>query len=176
MRAMRSPISKAGLVLAATCLAVPPAFAQVDQAVTPPTNLVLSNYNSVPVGPFGGLEGQAVVARVGDPSAAWFNPAGLAQEAGAQISGSAGVYERTAVSPRALPNGGSSVQQLPNLVGFTIKANSRNRRVAVRSGCGIRLSLAVGIPGRRRRRSRSRPAGNRAADVRIDFPVCAARH
>ena len=88
-------------------------------------NLVLSNYNSVPVGPFGGLEGQAVVARVGDPSAAWFNPAGLAQEAGAQISGSAGVYERTAISPSALPNGGSSLQQLPNLVGFTIKANSR---------------------------------------------------
>jgi hypothetical protein len=53
---------------------------------------VLSNYNSVAVGPFGGLEGFAFVARVGDPSAAWFNPAGLAREGTAQISGSAGVY------------------------------------------------------------------------------------
>jgi hypothetical protein len=31
------------------------AFAQTDQVVTPPPNMVLSNYNSVPVGPFGGL-------------------------------------------------------------------------------------------------------------------------
>jgi len=122
---MRHSIRKAGLVLAAACAVAPPAFAQVDQAVTPPPNIVLSNYNSVPVGPFGGLEGQAVVARVGDPSAAWFNPAGLAQEAGAQISGSAGVYQRTAVAPTALPNTGSSVQQLPNLVGFTLKTTPR---------------------------------------------------
>src|SRR5262245_28992766 len=45
-----------------------PASAQVDQVTTPPPNLVLSNYDSVPVGPFGGLEGSAYVARVGDPS------------------------------------------------------------------------------------------------------------
>ena len=86
---------------------------------------MLANYNGVPAGPFGGLEGPAVVARVGDPSSAWFNPAGLAQEGGAQISGSAGVYERTTLPPRALPNGGSSLQQLPNLVGFTLKVRER---------------------------------------------------
>ena len=56
---------------------------------------------------------------VSDPSAAWFNPAGLSRQAGAQISGSAGVYQWTAVSPRALPDRGGSVQQLPNFVGFT---------------------------------------------------------
>ena len=66
-------------------------LAQVDQVITPPRNIVLPNYNGVPVGPFGGLEGQAVVARVGDPSSAWFNPAGLARGEGPQISGSAGV-------------------------------------------------------------------------------------
>ena len=92
---------------------------------TPPANIVLANYNGVPIGPFGGLEGQAVVARVGDPSAAWFNPAGLAQEGGAQISGSAGVYQWTALTPNALPNGGSSIQQLPNAVGFTLNAGPR---------------------------------------------------
>src|SRR5262245_29593779 len=96
-----------------------PVSAQVEAVVTPPPNLVLSNYNSVPVGPFGGLEGSAYVARVGDPSAAWFNPAGLARKNSAQISGSAGVYERTSVAPSALSHTGGSTQQLPNFVGFT---------------------------------------------------------
>src|SRR5262245_8669684 len=101
------------------------ALAQTDQVTTPPPNIVLANYNGVPIGPFGGLEGPAVVARVGDPSAAWFNPAGLAQEGGAQISGSAGVYQWTSLTPSALPNGGSSVQQVPNTVGFTFNARPR---------------------------------------------------
>jgi hypothetical protein len=107
------------LVHVAICLAAAPALAQVDQVVTPPENLVLSNYNSVPVGPYGGLEGSAYAARVADPSAAWFNPAGLARQAAAQISGSAGVYQHTSVSPAALPNQGGSYQQLPNAVGFS---------------------------------------------------------
>jgi len=64
------------LALYAACLVAAPAFAQVDAVSTPPPNLVLNNYDSVPVGPYGGLEGSAYAARVGDPSAAWFNPAG----------------------------------------------------------------------------------------------------
>jgi hypothetical protein len=91
----------------------------VDQVATVPPNVLLANYDNVPVGPFGGLEGSAYVARVSDPSAVWFNPAGLTRQAGAQISGSAGVYQWTAVSPQALPNSGGSAQQLPNYVGFT---------------------------------------------------------
>src|SRR5262252_2455227 len=106
-------------VVAAACLLASPAFAQVEQVTTPPPNLVLSNYDSVPVGPFGGLEGSAYAARVGDPSAAWFNPAGLARQSTAQISGSAGVYEHTSVTPNSLPNRGGSLQQLPNFVGFS---------------------------------------------------------
>jgi len=51
-------------------ISIAPAVAQVDDAITPPPNLVLNNYNTVPVGPIGGLEGSAYVARVGDPSAA----------------------------------------------------------------------------------------------------------
>lgn len=102
-----------------------PASAQVDQVVTPPPNLVLANYDNVPVGPFGGLEGSAYVARVGDPSAAWFNPAGLARESTAQVSGSAGVYQLTSITPEQLPNRGGSFQQLPNFVGFTFVARPR---------------------------------------------------
>jgi hypothetical protein len=96
-----------------------------DAVTTSPPSIVLNNYGSVPVGPFGGLEGSAIVSRVGDPSAAWFNPAGLSREDGAQISGSAGVYQRTTVSPSQLTNSGGSLQQLPNFVGFTFKPNAK---------------------------------------------------
>ena len=116
---------KTGLAFAALGLIALPAAAQVDQVVTPPPNLVLANYDNVPVGPFGGLEGSAYVARVGDPSAAWFNPAGLARENAAQVSGSAGVYQNTSITPEALPNRGGSFQQLPNFVGFTFVPRPR---------------------------------------------------
>ena len=116
---------KTSLAFCAVCLLASPAFGQVDQVTTPPPNLVLSNYDSVPVGPFGGLEGAAYVARVGDPSAAWFNPAGLARQNTAQISGSAGVYQRTSITPASLPNRGGSFQQLPNFVGFTFAPRPR---------------------------------------------------
>jgi hypothetical protein len=96
-----------------------PVWAQSDEVVTAPPNFVLANYNSVPVGPFGGLEGSAYAARVADPSAAWFNPAGLARKEEPQISGSAGVYQRISVTPEALAGTGGSIQQLPNFVGFT---------------------------------------------------------
>jgi hypothetical protein len=108
------------LIAAATCALPQISLAQdIDQVATPPPNLVLANYDSVPVGPFGGLEGSAFAARVGDPSATWFNPAGLSRQTTAQISGSAGVYERTAITPRSLSNSGGSVQQLPSVAGFT---------------------------------------------------------
>jgi hypothetical protein len=108
-----------GLAIVAAMSAMPLRAQSIDQVATVPPNVVLSNYDNVPVGPFGGLEGSAYVARVGDPSAAWFNPAGLSRQTGVQISGSAGVYQWTAVSPQALPNSGGARRQLPSVVGFT---------------------------------------------------------
>ncbi len=109
------------LMVVATCTLPARSLAQsVDQVATAPPNIVPANYDSVPVGPFGGLEGSAYAARVGDPSAAWFNPAGLTRQSTAQISGSAGVYQHTSVSPQALPNRGGSAQQLPNFVGLSV--------------------------------------------------------
>jgi hypothetical protein len=98
------------------------ALAQTDAVATFPPNIVIPNYNSVPAGPFGGLEASAYAARAEDPSAAWFNPAGLSRATGAQITGSAGLYQFTTVSPQSFQNTGGSVQHVPNLVGFTIKA------------------------------------------------------
>ena len=87
--------------------------------ITPPANVLLPNYNSVPLGPNAGLEGAAYTARVGDPSAAWLNPAGLSRGEGSELSGSSGLYQLASVSASALPDSGGSIQQLPSLVGFT---------------------------------------------------------
>jgi len=99
------------------------ARAQTADVATSPPNIVVPNYEGIPAGPFGGLEGSAYAARANDPSAAWFNPAGLSLAKGAQITGSAGLYQLTGVSPEALPGSGSSVQNLPNLVGLTVQAS-----------------------------------------------------
>jgi hypothetical protein len=93
---------------------------QGPDLVTPPPNILLSNYNTVPVGPNAGLEGGAYVARVGDPSAAWLNPAGLSVGKSAQLSLSSGAYQLATVSASALPNSGGSFQNIPSLVGLTV--------------------------------------------------------
>jgi len=87
---------------------------------SPPPNIIVPNYNGIPTGPLGGLEGSAHIARAGDTSAPWFNPAGLSQ-AGTQLSGSVGNYQFTTVTPARLPDTGGSTQHLPNLVGATVK-------------------------------------------------------
>ena len=110
------------LVAILLCFAPGFALAQTDVVTTLPPNIVVPNYAGVPAGPYGGLEASAYVARANDPSAAWFNPAGLSRSTGAEITGSAGLYQLTSVSPNALPNSGGSVHQVPNLVGFTFKS------------------------------------------------------
>jgi hypothetical protein len=126
------------LLVLCACVAGPDAvFAQTPPTtdlVTPPGNVLLPNYNNVPVGPNAGLEGNAYVARVSDPSAAWLNPAGLSRAKASEISGSAGLFQLASVSPSTLPDTGGSVQQLPSLVGFTI-AN------AMRKGWTAGLSI-----------------------------------
>ena len=91
----------------------------VTPIISPPPNIIVPNYNGVPTGPLGGLEGSAYVARAADTSAPWLNPAGLPQ-AGTQLSGSVSTYMLTTITPRFLPSGGST-QHLPNLVGATGK-------------------------------------------------------
>jgi hypothetical protein len=118
----------AALVLVAFPLS---AIAQSNEVLTTPPNIVVPNYEGVPVGPFAGLEASAYVARTDDPSAAWFNPAGLSRAKGAQISGSAGLYQYTKVSPSAYPGAGSSVEHVPNLVGFTLQKDQLTLGAAI---------------------------------------------
>jgi hypothetical protein len=88
-RRRSSPRNKIAVLLIAGCLARDSVWAQEELITTPPQNLVIANYNSTSVGPYGGLEGAAYVARIDDPSAAWFNPAGLARQAPHQKSAGA---------------------------------------------------------------------------------------
>jgi hypothetical protein len=87
----------------------------------PPLNIMLPNYNGVPAGEIGGLEGGAFVVRANDSSAAFYNPAGLALAEKTSISGSAGVFQVDRVHPENLSNKGSSFQQIPAMAGLVIK-------------------------------------------------------
>jgi hypothetical protein len=87
----------------------------------PPLNITLPNYNGVPAGEIGGLEGGAFVVRANDSSAAFYNPAGLALAEQTSISGSAGVFEVDSVSPENFSKTGGSFQQIPAMVGVVIK-------------------------------------------------------
>jgi hypothetical protein len=110
-----------GLCIAAAILTAAPGAAQdVTPIISPPPNIIVPNYNGVPTGPLGGLEGSAYVARAADTSAPWLNPAGLSQ-AGTQLSGSVSSRLSTTIKPRLLPDNGGSTQNLPNLVGATGK-------------------------------------------------------
>ena len=52
-------------------------MALAAQAVTVPPNLILPNYDRVPVGQSEGIEAGAYIARTNDAAANWYNPAGL---------------------------------------------------------------------------------------------------
>ena len=111
-------------------------FAQVTQetpVLSPPPNIIVPNYNGIPTGPLGGLEGSAHVARAGDTSAPWFNPAGLPRS-GTQLSGSVGNYQFTTVTPKRLPDTGGSTQHLPNLVDYEFTAQMEDLLDAISRG------------------------------------------
>ena len=66
--------------------------ATLPQAAAAPINIILPNYSNVAVGEIGSLEGNAYLARVGDSSAAYYNPAGLTL-AKNSVSGSGGAFK-----------------------------------------------------------------------------------
>jgi hypothetical protein len=80
--------------------------------------LTLTNYNRQPLGDQAGLQGGAVTARASDPSATWYNPAGLAQARTSNLSANATVYETSRFSV-----GGSALYQntssTANFLGYT---------------------------------------------------------
>jgi hypothetical protein len=120
MKTVSGTVRLLGMAVSIIAAMAAPAGAQAEPITSAPPNIIIPNYNGVPAGPLGGLEGSAYVARATDTSAPWLNPAGLTK-AGTQISGSAGTYKLTTVSPGFLPSDGGSTQQVPNLAGATAK-------------------------------------------------------
>ena len=98
----------------------PAALAQNPQALFPPNVIIPNNY-SLPIGQIGGLEGNAYTARAADPTALWFNPAGIAGANISTVSASTGSFRVLTVSPQLLEGSGHSLDQLPAAVGLVQK-------------------------------------------------------
>jgi hypothetical protein len=101
-------------------LRVQAALAQNPQALFPPNVIIPNNY-SLPIGQIGGLEGNAYTARAADPTALWFNPAGIAGANISTVSASTGSFRVLTVSPQLLEGSGHSLDQLPAAVGLVQK-------------------------------------------------------
>jgi hypothetical protein len=87
----------------------------------PPSNVVLPNYDSLPIGQTGGLQAGAYVARAKDDTSNWYNPAGLSRSDTSSISTSAGTYQLLSLDIEALPEKGTGTQQVPALLGILVK-------------------------------------------------------
>ncbi len=99
-----------------------PVFAQSPPpaATVPAVSVVLPNYNTVPIGEVASLEGGAFVARADDASAGFYNTAGLARAERTSVSGSAGAFQFSSVSPEGLNNVEGSFQQIPSMFGLVV--------------------------------------------------------
>ena len=82
-------------------LLVAPALVEA-QAVSVPPNLILPNYDRIPVGQQEGIEAGAFLARTGDAGSNWYNPAGLAKSAKSAVNASATAYEWTSTELEGL--------------------------------------------------------------------------
>ena len=109
------------VVLVAAVPAAAQTSASLPQAAVAPFNIVLPNYSNVAVGEIGGLEGNAYLARVGDSSAAYYNPAGLTLATKNSVSGSGGAFQTTSVSPENFSERGMSFRHIPTMTSFILK-------------------------------------------------------
>ena len=108
------------IALAGALLAPGRASAQAPPIELPPRNFVLPNYDSIPIGSTGSLEGGAFLARADDDSSNWFNPAGLSRASTSSVSSAAGAYELLTLDANALPEKGSDTQQVPAQLGVLV--------------------------------------------------------
>ena len=147
MRAMRASLLSTMLTFATAAI---PASAQEappapPAVAVPPVNIVLPNYETMPIGETAGLEAGAFVARANDSSAVFYNPAGLARAERTAVSGAAGMYQFNSVSPNNLERGGSSFRQVPamfSVVLHDLLGRERPGRAACRSPASTRGARA----------------------------------
>jgi long-subunit fatty acid transport protein len=119
----RGTLFLAGM-LAASFLALLPgwALAQTSGVLFPPS-IAITNYDRVLVGQEEALEAGAFVARVGDTTSGWYNPAGMASVARTAIGASASGFETDLLSLEGIAKqrgGGMSFYQLPSFFGAVL--------------------------------------------------------
>ncbi len=121
MKRLMAAFVLAPLLLAARVASAQSPTSPLPDAAVSPHPVMLANYNTMPVGENGSLQGGAYVARVRDASATWFNPAGLAGAENSSVSGSAGMFQLVSVLPEGIQGSGGSFQQMPAAVGVVVK-------------------------------------------------------
>jgi len=104
-RRVRTAVRTALLVL--SVVAPLAAQAQASGAVFPPS-VVITNYDRVLVGEQESLETGAFVARVGDTTAGWYNPAGTAKVERTAIGASASGFETDVLTLQGINKAGGS--------------------------------------------------------------------
>jgi long-subunit fatty acid transport protein len=113
-----------GRLLALSVLVALPgwAAAQAGSLLFPPS-IAITNYDRVLVGQEEALEAGAFVARVGDTTSGWYNPAGMASVTRTAIGASASGFETDVLSLEGVGKqrgGGMSIYQLPSFFGAVL--------------------------------------------------------
>lgn len=113
----------AGMLTASLLFVLPGwALAQTSGVLFPPS-IAITNYDRVLVGQEQALEGGAFVARVGDTTSGWYNPAGMATLMRTAIGASASGFESDVLSLEGIgkqKGGGMTIYQLPSFFGAVL--------------------------------------------------------
>src|SRR5262244_4152286 len=126
-----------------------PAVAAAQALPVPiPKALIFPNYDSVLVGQNQALEGGAYIARAGDASANFYNPAGLVVSEKTSLNASSTGYVWTRLSSQALNTSISSskLDNLPGYFGLVIAppfGDVRNLRFGVSITRGVAWSPGI---------------------------------
>ena len=116
------------LALASTVVVVPSSVLGQGSGPVFPPSVVLTNYDRVLVGEEEALEAGAFVARVGDSTSGWYNPAGMMLVDKTVIGGSGTGFETDVLTLSGVQKsgGGFSIGQLPSFLGVVVGRDAIN--------------------------------------------------
>jgi long-subunit fatty acid transport protein len=115
--------TRAGLFVASLLVSVPGLTRAQTSGLLFPPSIAITNYDRVLVGQEEALEAGAFVARVGDTTSGWYNPAGMASMTRTAIGASASGFETDLLSLEGIGKqrgGGMTVYQLPSFFGAVL--------------------------------------------------------
>ena len=92
-----------------------------DNIVAPPA-AALSNYERVPIGDFGAIEGGSIIARTRGAEAVWYNPAGLVSAQDDTVSANTSIFEVDTLTTDTdqETSEDTNVDQIPSYVGTNL--------------------------------------------------------